>query len=379
MSAESRPPPTIPPLMLPWTPHRQATYQLMRAENIGTRTITKIVERYPDLSLFLRKPMQWKDIGLTDAQTHGLIASLNTPIEEDLTRMEKEGVQFLLPSDDAFPARLRQIPSPPAALFVRGAPLEDTLAVAIVGTRKKTPYGERCATFFASELAHIGATIVSGLALGLDGVAHRATIEASGTTIAVVPGGIDDRSIVPQSHLPLAKRILDTRGTLCSERAPGATTFPFDYLHRNRLIAGLADAVIVVEGDHDSGALVTARHALEQGKEVLAIPGSIWSTASRGTNALIRDGAVLCATMDDALNALKLRDPHRAREAARTREILPASPEEAEVLALLDTPTLLDDLVRKSKKSPGVISGIVSVLEMKGRVIAVGPRTYARI
>ncbi len=365
--------------MSSWTPHRLAAYTIVRADDFGSRTLTRIFERYDDLEAFLHNRSRWTEIELTEHQTDSLTRSMSMPVDEDLALMEKIGIDFLLPSDDAFPARLKTIPAPPAALFVRGAPIDDQLAIAIVGTRKMTAYGERTAAFFASELAGIGATIVSGLALGLDGVAHRACLDAGGKTIAVLPGGVDDRAIVPQSHLPMAKRILATSGTICSEHAPGVDAHPYDYLHRNRLIAGLADAVLVIEGDRDSGALVTARHALDQGKEVLAVPGPIWSNASRGTNALIKDGATLCSSIDDVLAALRLGDPDRAKEAAQTREILPASPEETEILALLDAPSQLDDLVRRSGKTVGAVSGIVSILEMKGRVIAVGPRTYAKI
>jgi DNA processing protein len=360
------------------TSERLAAYRLIRVSEIGSRTLERIRGRYERFAPFIEDRSSWKET-LTEAQTEGLARSISDGIEKDLALMEREGISFLLPEEPGFPPRLNVIPAPPGALFVRGGDLTDRLAIAIVGTRKMTPYGERTAAFFASELAALGAVIVSGLALGIDAAAHRACLDAGGRTVAVVPGGTDDRAIVPQSHLPIARKIIASGGSVCSEKAPGTDARPYDYLHRNRIISGLADAVIVVEGDRDSGALVTAKHALDQGKDVLAIPGPIWSNASRGTNELIKNGATLCSSIDDVLSALRLGDISRAKEAAQTREMLPSSPEESEIIALLEAPMGLDELVRRSKKTVSEVSGTLSILEMKGRVIAVGPRTYARV
>jgi len=363
---------------MPWTPSRRAAYTIVRADGFGSRTLERVFARSDGAAAFVRDRSRWAEAGLTDAQRASLARSIDGGADADIAIMERDGIRFLLPEDGEFPPKLRAIPAPPMALFVRGTAIGDGLAIAIVGTRKMTPYGERTAAFFAAELTGVGATIVSGLALGLDGIAHRACLDAGGATIAVVPGGVDDRSIVPQCHLATAKRILAAGGAICSEHAPCADARPYDYLHRNRIIAGVADAVIVVEGDRDSGALVTAKHALDQGKDVLAVPGPIWSNASRGTNELIKQGATICTSVDDVLSALRLGNPDRAKEAVRTRELLPASPEESELLALLAAPAHLDDLVRQSGKTVGEVSGTVSILEMKGRVIAVGPRTYVR-
>jgi len=363
--------------MTNWTEERITAYRMVRAWECGSRTLRRIWSAYPDPRKFIPERME-SGMRLTEVQQRALTASLNAPVDADIAMMEKGGIDFILPSDPLFPNSLAVIPDPPAALFVRGTLSQDELRISLVGTRNMTPYGRRSAGFFARELAVNGVTVVSGLALGTDAACHRGCMEAGGRTIAVLPSGIDSRSISPQTNMPLAERIVQANGLLLSENAPGTPTLPYQFLHRNRLIAGLSDAVVIIEADHGSGALVTARLALEQGREVLAVPGSIWSNASRGTNALIKDGARPCMSIDDIWSAINLHGDQRISSISEVRSSLPQTPEEQHLIEALSTPKSVDELTRMSERSPAEVSALLSVLEMKGRIISVGPKTYVK-
>lgn len=206
-----------------------------------------------------------------------------------------------------FPEVLRQIPQPPTRLHVKGTLPADFLArprVAIVGTRKVTPYGQAVTIRLASELARAGVVIISGLAIGVDGLAHRAALEAGGMTLAVLAGGLD--YIHPATHHQLAQQILDQGGALVSEYSQGAPTYKQNFIERNRLVSGLSQAILISEAAENSGTLHTARFALEQGREVLAVPGNITSPVSAGTNNLIKSGATPVTSSADVLHALGL-------------------------------------------------------------------------
>jgi DNA processing protein len=204
------------------------------------------------------------------------------------------------------PPRLQQISSPPQQLFVRGelTPLLGRPCVGIVGSRKVSSYGRQVTERLARELAGQGVIVVSGLALGIDSLAHRAALDAGGGTIAVLPGSVEE--VYPSSHRQLASEIVDRGGALVSEYPKGTPTLRANFIARNRLIAGLSDVLLVTEAALKSGSLHTARFALEQGKDVLAVPGSITSETSEGTNNLLRAGAALVTSVDDVLQALKL-------------------------------------------------------------------------
>jgi len=208
-----------------------------------------------------------------------------------------------------FPEVLRHIPSPPKQLFTTGAPLDNLLkrpAVAIVGTRKISPYGQAVTWDFARELAGQGLVIISGLALGLDALAHKAALEQGGLAIAVLPCPL--QKIVPATNQRLAQRILDNGGALVSEYPEDEWPKRQYFIARNRIVSGLSDAVLIPEGGEKSGAMHTARFALEQGKNILAVPGSINTPGSVGTNSLIKNSKAGAVTSPlDVLNALGLR------------------------------------------------------------------------
>jgi DNA processing protein len=291
--------------------------------------------------------------------------------------LHEQGIQFLLPEDPLFPAAFTRTEDPPFAIFLRGLPIDEGLHVAVVGTRNMTSYGKQATRLIAEELAHHGATVVSGFALGIDMTAHTACLDAGGRTIGVLPCGIENASIVPRAHFQFAQRMLaEETGTLLSEYPPGTPIRPFHFLIRNRLVAALSEAVVVTEGDHDSGALVTARLALEIGREVLAVPGSIFFPSCRGTNTLIADGARPCRSAADVFTALGFKDAERAKHIADARQHIAVSPDEARVLAALTAPHSIDELSRLLQEPVAKTSTTVSILELKGRIISVGPRTY---
>ena len=268
--------------------------------------------------------------------------------------------------DAEYPALLHQLHDPPAQLFLRGeSGVLDAPAVAVVGARSCSPYGAQVARSLARELASAGVVVVSGLARGVDGEAHRGALEAGGPTVAVLGCGIDRD--YPAVHAELARRIEDG-GLLLSEYPPGVEPAPWRFPARNRLIAGLALATVVVEARERSGALITADFALELGRDVFAVPGEITAALSAGTNDLLRQGAAPLLSADDVLAPLGL-------EGAEDR-CVSASPPAMELLAVLaDAPRAADELVRLSgRTSPEVASALVE-LELAG-VIAEADGTY---
>ncbi|OGL73815.1 DNA protecting protein DprA [Candidatus Uhrbacteria bacterium RIFCSPHIGHO2_12_FULL_60_25] len=361
-----------------WTPERLAALTVVSAWEIGSRTLRRIWE-VGDVTAFLAQgPDEWSRFGLTSTQTAALSRSRTEDASRLAERLHDAGIRFLLPRDDEYPKYLGRTADPPGALFIRGTRLVDEVRVAVVGTRAMTDYGKRATDLIAGELGQSSITVVSGLALGVDAAAHEACIEAGGRAIAVLPSGVDDASIAPRTNLRLAHRILETGGALVSEQAPGTPTLPFQFLHRNRLISGLSDATVIVEADHDSGSLVTARLALEEGREVLAVPGPIFSPASRGTNDLIRNGARPCTSAADVLDALGYSNPERAKQISEARALVPVSGDEQKVLDVLTEPFGMDDISRRTGMSVSSVGAVVSMLELKGRIISVGPRTFVK-
>jgi DNA processing protein len=214
-------------------------------------------------------------------------------------------VKKLTIDDSAYPSRLRDIPSPPKELFYLGGDPSEWLSrpkVAIVGSRGVTPYGQQVTSRLSRELAEHGVVIVSGLALGVDAIAHEACLEASGITVAILANGLD--KIAPATNRHIGERILEQGGTILSEYPAGTPVFKTNFVARNRIVAGLSDALLITEATEKSGTLHTARFALEQGRDVLVVPGNITSPNSVGTNRLIKSGAIPVTCVDDILYTL---------------------------------------------------------------------------
>jgi len=296
-------------------------------------------------------------------------------IDRELKALERLPVRVLTILDPDYPARLKTIHDPPPLLSVSGALSEaDHHAVAIVGTRHATPAGRVITEQLSRGLAEAGVTVVSGLARGIDGAAHRSALEAGGRTIAVLGCGID--RTYPPEHQALRKKV-EEQGAVFSELPLGAYPHAYHFPKRNRIISGLALGVVVVEAAPKSGSLITARLAAEQGREVFAVPGSIQSEQSRGTNGLIKQGAKLVETVEDILDELASQcEPSflarmQARRAALTHPVqsgrLSLEQDEATLYAALSVePVHIDELIAKTGLPAASVSGLLLSLELKG-------------
>lgn len=274
------------------------------------------------------------------------------------------------------PKRLQSISQPPTKLYIRGADLHQLLrqpTLAVVGSRHISAYGAAVTTRLVSELARAGVVIISGLALGVDAIAHRAALDAGGLTVAVMPCGLD--RIYPASHQQLARRIVEQDGALISEYPPGEPPLKWTFIARNRLVSGLGDAVLITEAGEKSGTLHTARFALEQGKDVLAVPGEITSPTSVGTNRLIQTGAALVSSADDILNILGL---HTQQSDSAQHKPSGNTPDEQILIDLL-WEGLRDGSTLLARSQLGVVrfNQSLTMLELQGVVRALGADQWA--
>ncbi len=277
--------------------------------------------------------------------------------------------------DEQYPKLLREVYDRPPVLYVRGElTAADEWAVAVVGTRRVTVYGRQVAEEMARGLAANRVTVVSGLARGVDAIAHRAALESGGRTIAVLACGLD--LVYPPEHKRLAEQIIE-RGALISDYPLGTQPRSEFFPRRNRILSGISLGVLVVEGDLKSGALITARQALEQNREVFAVPGSIYSPNSRGTNKLIQDvGAKLTLDVQDILAELNLT---MAAQQIEMTELIPADDTENALLRHVGAETVHIDAVRRESGLPiATVTSTLAMLELKGLVRQVGRMNYVR-
>jgi len=277
--------------------------------------------------------------------------------------------------DAEYPAHLREIPAPPDRLWVRGGLVdEDALAVAIVGSRRATPFGLELAERLAGDLAARGITVVSGLARGIDSAAHRGALEARGRTIAVLGSGVD--VVYPPENRRLAARIAE-RGALVSQFAPGAPALAHHFPVRNRIIAGLSLGVVVVEAAEQSGTLITAGHAGDLGREVMAVPGRAGAPTSRGTHKLIRDGAALVESWEDVVALLPAR--WRACMAAVAPPSSPGPEPEDSLLSLIGAePVSMEELIERSGLAASRAAARLLALELEGRIRQLPGKRFVR-
>lgn len=277
----------------------------------------------------------------------------------------------LTPAHPDWPQALAQASPPPVRLFIRGT-LPDRPGVAVVGTRKMSPYGRACVEMLVPEIVRLGRPVVSGLALGIDGVAHDAALRAGGTTIAVIGSGVDDPSIYPRAHFGLAMRIIAGGGAVLSEYAVGAPGLPHHFPERNRIVAALSSAVLVIEAPKKSGAMITARLALETGRDVWAVPGAITHPNSEGPNALIRDGATPIACLEDVAHALGLTP---RQERLPMPDSLPPDARAA-IAAIAAGHETADALAKALGRPVTSVSGLLTSLEISGAIRTVGGGRY---
>lgn len=347
-----------------------------KVPGIGAARLAALLEHCGSAEAAWKASIQtYQAAGLDRRSLENLLrARRELDLDQEWLRLSQAGVHVVTWEDAHYPANLREVDGPPPLLYVRGEITDDDLwAVAIVGTRRASIYGREVALSLARDLAANGITIVSGLALGIDATAHRAALDAGGRTIAVLGSGVDQ--IYPPEHRGLAAAILQ-RGAIVSEYPLGAKPDANNFPPRNRVISGLSKSVVVVEAPKRSGALITARFAAEQGRDVFAVPGNILNPGSAGCNELIQQGAAPLLAVDDVLQQLGL-----AKVAAHksVRQAVAADPLEDRLLRhLTREPSHVDDLARQSALSAPQVAGLLTIMELKGLVRQVGTMIYVR-
>lgn len=344
---------------------------------IGPKRVEQLLGYFGDLGrAWHASETALRQAGLEPAPLRSL---LQTRTQLDLTaqvaRIQKAGAQFITRTDTAYPRLLTSLPDAPLVLYVKGdLTAADARALAIVGTRKASLYGRDVTAHFARELAQQGFTIISGLAHGIDAAAHRAAIESGGRTIAVVGTGID--IVYPSDHRSLAHDI-SQHGAIISEFSLGTRPDRHNFPRRNRIISGLSLGVLVAEAPEKSGALITTAVAAEQGREVFAVPGSIFGPASAGCHRLIQDGAKLVMSVEDVMNELDMYY-QQVETRTMTEQIAPANDTEAQMMGYLNSEGVhVDDIVRRSGLPVALVSSTLTLLELKGLARSVGPMQYS--
>ncbi len=345
-----------------------------RVRGVGPARFARLLEVFGDAQTAWQA--QASDLRATgfDEKLLGEIARQRTGIapEHEMERLARMAVTPLTLRDADYPRLLREIPQPPAVLYVRGRLLsDDELAIAIVGTRRISAYGRQVTARLAADLVERRMTIISGLARGVDAVAHTTALGSGGRTIAVLGCGPD--LVYPPEHAKLAQQIVE-QGAIVSEFAVGMPPEAGNFPARNRIISGMAMGVLVTEAPENSGALITANFAADQGRDVMAVPGPIFNRTSLGCNRLIQSGALCVTSADDITSALNM---HLAPQQLDMRELLPADPTEARLLELLENePRHVDDLCRLADMPAATVTSTLMMLELKGLVRHLGNMTY---
>lgn len=288
-----------------------------------------------------------------------------------------QNIKKVAPQDNEFLQRIADIDNPAKCLWYIGNLPKRRPTVAVVGSRKPTTYGRAVSQQLVSELARRGVIVVSGLAIGHDGLAHRTCLDAGGTTVAVIGNGLND--IYPHRNQGLARDIIDAGGAIISEYPPDTPVYPSHFLERNRLISALADVVVVIEAGERSGTLNTASHALAQGREVMAVPGNITSPLSRGCNKLIAEGATPILSAQDILDVLNIHDDSQA-SVQTNRQIRFDSPDAQRIYDLIVAGhNDGDELSQLSQLSASELSIALTMLELNGYIRAVGNNKFVSL
>ena len=364
-------------------PRRELFFSYLAVRVLGPKLAIKVFESRVPIERLL-------EVGREDLST--IVGSLPGPLcwppslekVEDLyrefSRTIEHGVSPVFFFEEGYPECLKMLSDPPACLFVKGHPLSPMKCVAIVGTRHPTAYGLEVAGRLAKDLAFAGVSVVSGLARGIDGAAHVGALDAAGKTWAVLGSGLD--IVYPREHESLVKRILEGAGTIITEYPLGFPPRREHFPKRNRIIAALADGLVVVEAGEKSGALITAGLALDLGREIMAVPGSVFSDRSRGSHALIRQGAQLVQDAREVLEALGFRQALSSKIQVEPQQGLAKGlqGDQKGVLALLGPyPEHIDALQKRSGLPIEEISVLLAELEVQGLVRSITGKYYQKI
>lgn len=344
---------------------------------IGPKRLTSLLNIIPDLQEAWHAPLNklkqaegWASLAGKFIEER---AKIN--VEAEWHKLQKSGICALPYDDPQYPRLLKEIHSPPLMIYVDGELRDNDVCLAIVGSRKSTLYGKEIASKLAGELAALDFTVVSGMASGVDTWAHKGALDAGGRTTAVLGSGVD--VCYPAQNRSLKQKI-PQQGAVISEFPLGTTPVPQNFPRRNRIISGLTLGTIVVEAMERSGALITTDFALEQGREVFAVPGNINSPYSRGCNRLIKQGAKLIESVDDVLEELELLI--NKSESAQTEQMSLLDAEEEEMLNLVPyQPVHADELVQLSGKPAAQLSGMLLKLELKGLIQQLSGKYFVRV
>jgi DNA processing protein len=344
---------------------------------IGPVKLAQLETYFKDISsAWQANPDELKLCGIENSTVDSIVKvrnSINLELEsENLIRL---GIRFLTWHDAEYPRRLKEIHDRPPYIFIKGEiKSPDNTCIAVVGTRRPTVYGRQVAEELAANLARNRITIVSGLARGIDTVGHMAALESGGRTVAVLGGSITN--IYPFENTNLAGRICEN-GALITEYPPGTRPRPEYFPRRNRIIAGLSLGTLVIEAGENSGALITARLALEQNREVFSVPGSILSEGSKGTNRLIQEGAKLVTSFSDILEELNLKTVALQHESGET---IPATESELTLLKYIGRePRHIDEICEQSAMPAGIVSSTLAMMELKGMIKQIGAMNYTLV
>lgn len=291
--------------------------------------------------------------------------------------LEQENINIITYYDDNYPKLLKEIYDAPFLLYYKGQMKQDEFALAVVGTRKFTHYGQSVTENIVADLVKNNLTIISGLALGIDSIAHQVALQNQGRTIAVLGTGLDRKSLYPSINRYLADKIVASDGLILTEFPLGMPPLKHNFPQRNRIISGLSLGTLLIEAGEKSGALITARHALDQNREVFAVPGNIFSPVSIGPNNLIKLGAKAVTSAQEILEALDLV---KITNYIENKKIIPQSPEEELIVAHLShEPRHVDELIRLSGLSAPLVSSTLTMMEMKGAIKNIGSMQYVLV
>jgi DNA processing protein len=346
-------------------------------KGIGAVRLRTLLDAFGDAQqAWTAPPQALRQAGLSDKLVENLARlRADVSLEQVWEDIHSQGIDVLTWEDEGYPTRLRDVDNAPPVLYLRGTITpDDDWAVAIVGTRRATSYGRQVTEGIARELAHNSVTVVSGMARGIDGVAHRAALDAGGRTLAVLGSGVD--RIYPPEHRRLAEEIV-AQGALVSDYPPGTPPEGRNFPPRNRIIAGLSLATVVVEAGRRSGALITSDFALEQGREVFAVPGNVMAPQSRGPNRLIQQGAHPLLDPKEILETLELSMLTEQRQA---RTVLPSNPSEAQIFDVLGYESLHVDEIQVQTGMPiEEVTATLAMMELKGMVRKIGGMRYMAV
>ena len=359
---------------------------LSMVEGIGARTYQRLLEKFGSAAAILDASRS--DLSGFDFLKPNTIAQLTSARNRlDPTQIvelcERDNIDILSLHDERYPAQLHSIPDPPPILYAKGSlSPADAFSIAVIGTRRCTQYGERQTERLTSALVQHGFTIISGLARGIDGIAHRAALNSNGRTVAVLGSGL--HRIYPPEHEPLAQKIIESGGCLLSEYPPLHPSAKWTFPQRNRIVSGLSLGVLVVEAPQRSGAMISARLAGEQGRDIFAVPGSIESPASSGCNQLIKDGAFITESVDDILDVLgpmrkSVLLPGVANPLRHPNEVSLNDVEHGVLQYIGNRETSLEAMATASGLELQQVLAVLAVLEQKRIIRQLSPTTFVRM